>query len=301
VNVEGPDVATVAALLGDAARARMLTALMSGRALTATELALEGDVAPSTASSHLAKLEAAGLVAQARQGRHRYFRLASAEVAAALEGLMTIAARDEKTSRGAARAPRRRPADESLRRARVCYDHLAGEAGVALLTALRARRYVRASGEALSLTAEGAAWATSLGIDVAALRGRRRPLCRSCLDWSERRFHLAGGLGAALLERLLALAARSPWRRGARARGDVARRDGPDHARRPAPLARAGAAQRIACSGQGAMAETRRASLPTCARACASACAAVGTKPRTRKSRASAPRATGAKRCSRRP
>jgi DNA-binding transcriptional ArsR family regulator len=174
----------------------MLTALMDGRALTATELALEGAVAPSTASSHLEKLTSAGLVTVARQGRHRYFRIAGPQVATALEGLMALAPRGR---------PRVGPRDEGLRRARVCYDHLAGEAAVRLLTELHERRRVSVSGDAISLTAAGEEWFSRLGIDLEALRARRRPLCRGCLDWSERRFHLAGALGAALLERLFAL------------------------------------------------------------------------------------------------
>jgi Helix-turn-helix domain len=177
----------------------MLAALMEGRALTATELALEGGVAPSTASSHLGKLTRAGLVTIARQGRHRYFRLAGGEVAAALEGLMAIAPPT------AARGLRTGPRDEGLRRARVCYDHLAGEAAVGLLARLRERRWVRTSGDAIALAPDGEQWFRRLGIDLDALRSQRRPLGRPCLDWSERRFHLAGSLGAALLDRLFAL------------------------------------------------------------------------------------------------
>jgi DNA-binding transcriptional ArsR family regulator len=171
---------------------------MEGRALTATELALEGDVAPSTASSHLAKLSRAGLVTIARQGRHRYFRLASVAVATALESLMVIAPR-------AGAGARRWTGDEELRRARVCYDHLAGEAAVRLLAALRERRWVRGVSDAIAVTSAGEEWFRGLGVDCAALRRKRRRLCRVCLDWSERQFHLAGALGAALLDRVLAL------------------------------------------------------------------------------------------------
>jgi DNA-binding transcriptional ArsR family regulator len=193
-----PDFSGIGALVGEPARARMLTALLEGRALTATELALDGGVAPSTASSHLDKLARAGLVAVARQGRHRYFRIAGPEVAAALEGLMAIAPR-------APRPPASGPRDEGLRQARVCYDHLAGEAGVRLLAELRRRGWLRQAGEGLSVTRSGAEWCGRLGIDLDALRAQRRPLCRQCLDWSERSFHLAGALGAAILDRLLAL------------------------------------------------------------------------------------------------
>lgn len=191
----GDEMATLAALLADPARARMLNALMSGMALTATELALEAGVAPSTASSHLARLTEANLLAIERQGRHRYFRLFDEEIAALLEGLMGVATRP---------APSRRPlpADAALRAARVCYDHLAGERGVWMLDQLRRRGIVSAR-EPLTIAAP--AFFTSFGIDVDALARSRRPLCRPCLDWTERRPHLAGSLGAALLGRLFAL------------------------------------------------------------------------------------------------
>src|SRR5262245_21651293 len=192
-----PDVARVAALVGGPARGRMLTALMEGRALTATELALHGGVAASTASSHLDQLVEAGLLVIARQGRHRYFRIARPEVAAAIEGLMAIAPPARTRTTG--------PRDPGLRKARVCYDHLAGEAGVALLEGLRTRQWVRGAGPGLALAPAGEAWFRGLGVDLDRLRAGRRPLLRPCLDWSERQFHLAGSLGAALLERLLAL------------------------------------------------------------------------------------------------
>jgi DNA-binding transcriptional ArsR family regulator len=191
---ETPDLAAIAALVGDATRARMLAALMDGCAHTATELALEGGVAPSTASSHLARLVNGGLVTLARQSRHRYFRVATPDVAAALETLMNLA--PGRT------APARRPGpgELGLRRARVCYDHLAGEAGVHLLDRLTGRRLVRVRDGGLLLTRAGEVWCGRIGLDVAGLRRHRRPLCRSCLDWSERRMHLAGALGASLLE-----------------------------------------------------------------------------------------------------
>lgn len=192
-----PDFASVAALVGEPARAAMLAVLMDGRAHTATELAMHAGVTPSTASSHLARLTAGGLLAIARQGRHRYFRIPSPEVGAAIEGLMSIAPR--------AAAPRNGPRDQGMRRARVCYDHLAGEAGVRLLERLRERGLVEGRDDALRLTDAGEAWCGRVGIDLAALRARRRGLCRGCLDWSERRTHLAGAVGAALLDRLLAL------------------------------------------------------------------------------------------------
>lgn len=189
-----PDLPSVAALIADPTRARMLAVLMDGRALTATELALEGGVTPSTASSHLARLSGAGLVSLAKQGRHRYFRIAAPEVAAVLEQLMSLGAYGGKST------VRLGPRDEGLRRARVCYDHLAGEAGVRLLERARARELLRGSEDALVLTPAGEAWCRGLGLDLSALRAKRRPLCRACLDWSERRTHLAGALGAALLD-----------------------------------------------------------------------------------------------------
>jgi DNA-binding transcriptional ArsR family regulator len=198
--LDRPDIASIAALIGDPSRGRMLTALMDGRALTATELALEAGVVPSTASSHLARMTKEGLIAIARQGRHRYFRIASEDVAAMLETLMGLA-----SNRGDSRL-RTGPRDERLRRARVCYDHLAGEAAIELLAGLRRRRFLRESSGELTLTRLGESWLHSaLGIEVAELRRLRRPLCRPCLDWSERRTHLAGAAGAAIFERLVAL------------------------------------------------------------------------------------------------
>jgi DNA-binding transcriptional ArsR family regulator len=194
-----PDLAAIAALLADPTRAAMIGLLMDGRAQTATELSLEGGVTPSTASVHLARLTRAGLLTLEKQGRHRYFRIARREVGAAIEGLMTISPRRRTAAAGSG------PREEGLRRARVCYDHLAGERGVRLFDGLRKRRLLAGTDDRLSLTAEGESWCARLGIDLAGLRRRRRPLCRACLDWSERRAHLAGALGAALLDRLFAL------------------------------------------------------------------------------------------------
>lgn len=206
------NVAAVAALLADRTRAAMLLALMDGRALTATELASEGQVAPSTASSHLARLTEAGLLAMLRQGRQRYFRLANAPVAELLEGLLGFAARAERT------VVRTGPADQALRHARSCYDHLAGACGVALWDRLHAHGHLAEHDGATVLTAQGEAWCRRWGIDLAAVRASRRPLCRPCLDWSERRMHLAGALGAAILERMLArgLVRRQPQGRALR-------------------------------------------------------------------------------------
>ena len=197
---DGPHIAGVAALVGEPARAEMLTALMRGdQALTATELASIAGVTKQTASAHLARLQDAGLVAVESQGRHRYFRLADRDVAQLLESLMGVAFRT-----GAVRL-RSSPREPALRRARVCYDHLAGELGVQLLDGLSARRLLRRRDGALELTSAGRLWCDEIGIDVEALAQQRRPLARPCLDWSVRRHHLAGSLGAALLARFLEL------------------------------------------------------------------------------------------------
>lgn len=196
---DGPDMAMIASLVGDPARSNMLTALMSGRALTATELAQEAGITAQTASSHLAKLEAGHLVVPEKQGRHRYFRLSGPDVAAVLEGLMGLAARA-----GHLRV-RTGPADPGLRRARVCYDHLAGDLGVRMLDSLTEKRLLRIQKDNVALTPQGERFVGDLGINLSALGGSRRPLCKTCLDWSVRRSHLAGSLGAAMLSRFYEL------------------------------------------------------------------------------------------------
>jgi DNA-binding transcriptional ArsR family regulator len=205
----GPDIATIAALLGDPARANMMTALCAGQALTAGELAREGGVTAQTASSHLAKLSAGSLVEGRKQGRHIYYALTGPDVAGVIEALTGLA---ERTGHTRVRTGPREPA---LRRARVCYDHLAGDLGVAMLDSLTHRGMILGSGETLVLTEKGEAFVTALGLDLPALTGLRRPLCKGCLDWSVRRSHLAGALGAALLDRFYGLgwAAREPGTR----------------------------------------------------------------------------------------
>src|SRR3954470_6476118 len=196
----GPDIAMVGSLVGDPARSNMLTALMTGRALTATELAHEAGITPQTASSHLAKLEGGGLIEQEKQGRHRYYRLADPDVAGVLEGLAGLAARA-----GHMRV-RTGPKDPALRRARICYDHLAGDLGVQMLDSLKKQRLVRESKQAIELTSEGKRFmAKSLQISADTLAHPRRPVCKACLDWSERRHHLAGTLGAAMMSRFTEL------------------------------------------------------------------------------------------------
>ena len=193
----GPDISPIAALIGNPANANMLMALMAGPALTATELAQEAGVTPSTVSGHLAKLEKAGLVEIARQGRHRYFRLADPDVATALEGLMPVAARA-----GLMRV-RTGPRDPELRRARSCYDHLAGHLAVTMFDRFIERRLLARKGDDLRMTADGRTFFADSGIDVDALAKSRRVPCRCCLDWSERKFHLGGTLGAAILDRIV--------------------------------------------------------------------------------------------------
>lgn len=193
--------ARLAGAMAEPARARMLACLMDGHARTATELAAVAGVAASTASAHLARLREERLVTGLAQGKHRYFRLASEAVAAALEGLMVIA--------GAPRAGAFRPSTPApLRTARTCYDHMAGAAGVALHDRLHAEGWLSGlTGDSYELTLHGAVALESLGLDVdAARRGRRRFAC-ACLDWSERRPHLGGALGAACLQ----LALRRGW------------------------------------------------------------------------------------------
>ncbi len=192
---EGPDIARIAALIGDPARANILTALMSGKALTATELATEAGVTPQTASAHLAKLGDGGLLRGRKQGRHRYFSLASDDVARVLEALMGLAA-------GAGHLRNRTgPRDTTLRDARVCYNHLAGSMGIVMFDALRDSGQITVTQETVELNPKGRALAQGFGIDIASLARQKSPLCRECLDWSERRSHLAGGLGRAYLAR----------------------------------------------------------------------------------------------------
>lgn len=193
---DGPHIARIAALIGDSARAEVLTALMADRALTATELADLAGVTKQTISAHLAKLLDAGLIAVESQGRHRYFRLADRDVAQLLETLMNVAFRA-----GAVRV-RSSPREPALRRARMCYDHLAGEVGVQFYESLLQQGLVRATPTGAELTPAGAQWFARVGIDAPALAQQRRMVCRPCLDWSERRHHLGGALGAALLQRL---------------------------------------------------------------------------------------------------
>lgn len=186
--------AEIATLAGDPARAVMLHALMDGRALTASELAGAACITPQTASGHLSKLAAGGLLVVEKQGRHRYHRLASPMVARMLESIMQVAA--DARPRAIVTGPR----DKALRAARTCYDHLAGHLGVALADAMIANRQIELTADAGIVTANGATLFEGLGIALDTRKPERskRILCRPCLDWSERRPHIGGALGAAL-------------------------------------------------------------------------------------------------------
>ena len=189
----GPNIASIASLIGDPARANMLTALIGGHALTASELAEVAGVTVQTASSHLSRLLDGDLISVQKQGRHRYFQLADGDVAHLLESLMGVAAR-------AGRIPvRTGPKEPALRQARVCYDHLAGDLGVQLLESLKQRHMIEINDDDLTLTPLGEVFFRDFGLDLESLLKGRRRLCRACLDWSVRRHHLAGSLGATIL------------------------------------------------------------------------------------------------------
>lgn len=205
MNVALPDTAVsrIAAAIGEPARARMLYCLMDGHARTSTELAVVGEVSPSTASVHLSRLKAERLVEVVVQGKHRYYSLDGPHVAVALEALSVVAGRPREVF-----VP---PTPSRLRVARTCYDHMAGTIGVALHDRLKEREWLSAASpgaKAYDLTNAGMTALEAVGIDVAATRALRRRFAFPCLDWSERRPHIGGALGAAIL--LLALK-RSGW------------------------------------------------------------------------------------------
>jgi DNA-binding transcriptional ArsR family regulator len=191
----GPEIATTAALVADATRASMLSALMGGKALAAGELARVAGVTPQTCSGHLSKLTAAGFIRAAQQGRHRYYLLASPDIARLLEALQVAhAGSDASIATG--------PRDRELAYARVCYDHLAGQLGVALLARFHAIEWIVSTEAGIALTPLGRDRLTALGVQVQD--PGRRVECRECMDWSERRMHLAGHVGAQLLTTMLA-------------------------------------------------------------------------------------------------
>jgi len=193
----GPNVASVASLMADAGRARMLFALLDGREASATSLASVAGVSPQSASAHLHRLVAGGLLEARSAGRQRLFRLASVRVAAAIESLASIAPAAPVTSMS------EHSTMERLREARSCYDHLAGRLGVGITDALLAKHAIALRLETFRLTRRGERFFSRLGIDIDAVCAQRRAASRACMDWTERRYHLAGGIGAALLHRVL--------------------------------------------------------------------------------------------------
>jgi DNA-binding transcriptional ArsR family regulator len=198
--VAAANMVEVAALVGDTARATMLAALMGGQALTGSELAFLARIAPSTASEHLTKLVDARLVSVTKQHRYRYYRIASPLVAAMLESMKAVAA-IEMPPRYQPRSAR----DDALRFARTCYDHLAGQLGVAIADALVARNHVVLSQDGGEVTDAGAAFLRELGADLTSRSRSKRIFCRPCIDWSERRYHVAGLVGAEICRRCLEL------------------------------------------------------------------------------------------------
>ena len=194
-----PDITTVARLMGDPARARMLLSLMAGRALTATELARVAGVTRPTASSHLSRLVRGRLVTVLNSGRHRYFRLAGPEVGGVIERLAEFSGGE------ATPATLLQPADAPLRKARVCYDHLAGDLGVLVLDSLLQQGMLRGDQSHPGIAPQSELFFADFGIEVAALVRGRRPLWLTCMDWTARRHHLSGALGAAILQRCFEL------------------------------------------------------------------------------------------------
>jgi DNA-binding transcriptional ArsR family regulator len=190
-----PQIAEVAALVGDPARANMLIALLGGRALTATELSNAAGVSPQTTSGHLGKLSAARLVVLMKQGRHRYYRLAGPQVAQMLESIMSVALD------GPQRYQPKTRVDEQMRHARTCYDHFAGQLGVGVADAMIARDFVVLGVEAGEVTTAGMEFLARLGVDLSGAQAKRRVFCRPCLDWTERRPHIGGTVGAAFAQR----------------------------------------------------------------------------------------------------
>ncbi len=193
------DISQAAALFGDPARARMLLALMGGYARPASELARLAHIAPQTASAHLAKLQQGGLITVQRRGRWRYYRLAGPEVAGVIEALQNLCG----SGKQAEELHLDSQSNDGLKMCRTCYDHLAGCVAVSLADALLGREHLKLAGEIYHLTASGTAVLEQFGIDTAKLDKKRRRLARPCPDWTERRPHIGGALGSALLQELL--------------------------------------------------------------------------------------------------
>lgn len=193
-----PNIAYIGSLIGDAARAKILTALMSGKALTPTELSVIADITPQTTSSHLTKLVDGDLLQVRKQGRHKYFQLKNSQVAELVEQLLNLSVpvSNDNVHTG--------PTDNRLRKSRICYDHLAGELGVELFEALIYNGWILELDNQVTLTEQGRAKFSHLGVDFAQINKSRRPLCKACLDWSERKSHLAGHIGQWVLDDLIA-------------------------------------------------------------------------------------------------
>lgn len=192
---------SIAALIGEPARAIMLWNLLDGKAFTATELAITADVSPQSASMHLNKLVQADLLTVESQGRHRYYRFSKPEVAYVIEAMANLLPSEKIKSRNTETAT----SDTGIKYCRTCYDHLAGKAGVAITERLLKQKFIIVKEKQFDVTFKGETWFESLGISVANLKSERRVFARQCLDWSERRHHVAGALGAALLEKVLQL------------------------------------------------------------------------------------------------
>ena len=192
-----PDIASIAYLIGDPSRAKILTALMCGKALTATELAVEADITPQTASSHLSKLIGKQLIIVRKQGRHKYFQLKDTKIAELIESLLNIAADAQSPN------IKTGPSVSRLRKSRICYDHLAGELGVTLYDSLLNNGFIIESSNGTHLTDQGRLHFQELGVNFDFMKKSKRPICKSCLDWSERRSHLSGALGKWVLGDIL--------------------------------------------------------------------------------------------------
>src|SRR5512144_2406456 len=193
--ITGPIIAEIAALVGDPARATMVAALVDGRDLTASEIASAARITPQTASTHLAKLTAAGVLSVVRKGRHRYFRLASPTVANMIDGIVAVALEKRPRYRPLSRQAR------ALSAARMCYDHLAGRLSVDLTDCFVVHEYIVLDAEVAEITTAGTRFLTEFGIELPALRSTGRHFCRLCLDWTERRPHIAGPVGVAITKR----------------------------------------------------------------------------------------------------
>lgn len=195
----GPNISHVAALIGDPARSNMLLELMDGRALTASELATSSGITKQTASSHLAKLLAGELVEKEVQGRHHYYRLSGPDVADAIEALLNVA------ERGPGHRTRTGPKDPALRRSRICYDHLAGELGVLMFDRMCETAWLAEKDGEPYMSDKGWTALGMIGLNPGHLVKTKRPECKTCLDWSMRRHHLSGRVGAIILDRILEL------------------------------------------------------------------------------------------------